>query len=283
MSDNKLPDNQTSPNISAEGHIDLVVSQEFLSIDKLKEGFTNFLKSAAGFFTKGEVTNKFSEEWLAGSALVMPSKKFEKAIDKVGYINIRLANVYTPPGMNVKYNQYVEALDKAVDAATKVMEEVLNPYARYLAENINDPDSLLKGGGVNIKDFEPHDIDGLSLKLGKCFKRGSNKYEAKFGDVFSSNKDAADVLKNVSTVSSKALTINKRELISKVEEIGGYLDKLYEIMSEDEYQDVSKRAVDNLYKITFTCARELEFVSVVIYQLTSLNVALNDTIKKIER
>lgn len=274
---------------------DLVVSNEFLNIKNIHTQLTNFTASLSDFFTKKTVF-KDCEHLNAcddnnGSGLIKYRLTFNIDTDKDGvrtlfskpYIDLRHTSAYVPSGMTDTYMNYLVSLQKCIEATTTLQQRVLIPFTRYLAENVNNTEELLKGNGVSVKGFDPINIDKLSSDLAKHFKRGSNLTKVKFSNVFGNLEDVKNVKVLTDELIAKSMNVIHKEVISSMDQISDHLDILTEKLAEDEFAEVSKRAADLLYKLAYSTARELEFYSIVQYQLKASMVALFDTFNNIER
>lgn len=258
----------------------LVVSQEFFSPSKILDNLPSFRDDLRNFFQDREETQN-----IIGSNRVPNVRGMVRRIQKMSYADLRVIPVQVPPGLQCNYLTYLSALDDAVAINEGLMDNVLGPFARWLAIGLSDPDTLRSlGSGRRIQDFKPHNVDGVSLALGKCFKTGSGVHVRKFGDAFERIADVKEVYESADDLAGRFLKTDRKAVQQKVEEISALLDTLIERMTEDdsEYKP-STVTRDLIAKMSYTLAQEVEFYATVGYQLTSLTVALKETEEMVKR
>lgn len=260
----------------------LNVSQEFFKDGAFTSNISQFTDKLRGFFTAAE-----NDENFIGGNQVPNARKLHKLASKKNYADTRELSVRVPTGLSCTYLDYLAVLQDAVKLTDNLMDHVLVPFTRYLAVGLSDPDTLASSGSsVHLKEFKPGNVDGVALKLGECFEQGSGHFERKFGAVFERNGDVGEVYNQADELVSRFMKVRRSDVQSKVNELSDLLDKLIQRIEEDEENyKPSKVTTDQLSKISYTIAQEVEFYGVVGYQLMALTVALQeteDTLKKMK-
>lgn len=258
----------------------LNISQEFFQTTSLFEGLASFSDKLREFFQDKDDTAN-----LVGANRVPSPRGLSRQLKKASYADIRNTTVQVPSGLSVPYLEYLAALDGAVTLTEGLMDDVLGPFARWLAIGLSDPDTLNSmGSGRRIQDFKPHNIDGALITLGECFETGKTQYEQKFGQVFGRNGDVEAVFKQASDLNSRYVKTDRKAVIAKVNEISDHLDRLIaRIEEEEENYKVSTVTRDLVAKMSYTLAQEVEFYGSVGYQLMALTVALQETETRLKK
>lgn len=265
--------------------LDYVVSTELLEFKNLYAKITEFTRITSEFFSKPQIFKNCSHLTDTNSKPieVTLTPKEINLIGQMQFVNNRHSTCYVPGGLNVSYPVYLGALEPAVLSMVDVKDRVLTPFARFLAENVNNPDALLKGNGISVKEFKSVNIDLLGKKLASCFKRGSNVSKVNLSKAFANNREIVAVTSAVGELNNRVLLVNHQDIITTMQTIGIHLNKITATLENDEHLKVSKPAIDVLYKLSITAAKELEFYAITQYQLRATSVALQDTIKGVTR
>lgn len=249
-----------------------VASQEALSLNDMVERIGQFTESIKDLFKNEETSNQ-----IIGDNQIVDHRRVRRELKKASYSDLRLIRVDVPSGMSVTYLDYLDAMEQAVAICEGLMENILGPFSRWLAIGLSDPSTLSNlSNARRVEGFKPHEIDRVTLALGKQFKPGSGVHQRKFGDAFDRLGDVDVVYKRSSDLVSRYVNVSRKEVLSRVKEITQHLDLLLTRIQEDEdnYQ-TSKVSRELLSKLTYTMAQEVEFYGVVGYQLTVLSTSLN--------
>ena len=250
----------------------LTVSQEFFDPSKILRNISEFTSQLKTLVTSDD---NFDEKLAA-----VPSyRPMRKTVEDSSYADLRERTIFIPEGLVVPYLDYQEVLKKSVEICEKINPEVLQPMRRWLAEVNNDPERLRSvRGASSLPDFNPHNVDRLSLEVGECFRSGGSKIKGKFKDYFARNKDVKKVYEQHDDLVSRLVATNRSEIIASVDAISELLSGLIENMEDDpDAYEFSSKSKEVLASLSFTAAQEVEFYGVTHYQMTALNTALTDT------
>ena len=255
----------------------LAVSQEFLLPKNLKENIPTFVENVRSFL-------KGSDGFTVDLAKPIKSRPIKKKLDAVSYADLREVQVFVPAGLTSSYLDYLTVLDKAVAITEGLQEKILNPFARWLAIGLANPESFKNvRGGSSLRDFEPHNIDKVILELGAAFRKGSSLHQVPMKVAFARNADVHTVLEKANELNERFMKTDRKAVKEKVAEITELLDTLIERVEEaEENYDLSPVSLDLLSKLSFTLAQEVEFYGTVGFQLSSTMVSLHNTVEKLE-
>jgi len=255
---------------------DLTVSQELFDFDAAKTKVSDLLEKADEFFKSTNLTFLKEEP----DYFSLPLGKL-KSIEKKEYTDLRVRSVAIPPGLDATYLEYAKVLLNASEMIVDIQPNLLTPYSRWLATNINTPNNLLSARGGSVKGFKPNDIDGIYELMQPMFKKGSTSNVGKVGKHFSRLKDVSEVSKLNEEISKNLLLIDRKALLKKVDEIVHYLEILFDRLTDEHATPVSPEVGKMLSKLTYTVAREMEFMGVVFYNHKAFNVAFEQVIEKL--
>lgn len=252
------------------------VSQEFINPKYLRTNISKFIDSLQAYFAD-------TDDLASDIGRVPHYGKVRRSLEKTSYASMRETKVFIPAGLNVQYKTYLAVLEPSIKINEGLMENLLNPFSRWLADNVNNPEQLKRiSHSSTIKDFEPHNLDSALEELGECFDRGGNQNRIPFKDAFSRNGDVKEVLEETERLTSRFIAIPRDQVRRKVDEISDNLDILIErIKEEDPDYEVGEEVEQLMAQMAYTVAREVEFYGTMAYQLTQLTTALQDTVKQI--
>lgn len=248
------------------------ISQEFFQPEKLRINLPKFVIDLRGFFNREDAPSQdFSP--------LPAANKVERKLNKVSYADIRETEIFIPAGMMVTYPEYVNTLKEAVDSASRVHQDILEPVSRWLGIMLSDPREVMSARGHGLENFAPHNIDKHYSDLGNCFQKGSNRNKVKAKEVIKRNKDLAETFEVAEEMTGNFIRANHKNVVESTEEITDLLQRFIERFEEGEDgYDIPKQHLEFLSKVGYTLAQEVEFYSVVNYQLTTLTKSLKDTV-----
>lgn len=255
----------------------LVISQEFFDVKNIRQNIPQFVNSLKSFFTSNDNKQKLVK--------TPQYSDIKNLVEKTNYANIREVRVFVPAGLTVPYVTYIKELENAVDISEKIMDDVLNPFSRWLGLGISNPDIFKNVRvGRGIEDFNPHNTDGVALDIGKCFKKGGNVNKVPFKQAFFSNAQVKEAYLMVEDLNGRMVTIDRSKVLKKIQEITDLLERLISRMEDkEENYELSEVSLELLSKLSYTVAKEVEFFGFTSYQLTALTTAIidtNDVLKK---
>tara|TARA_B100000929_G_C15510907_1_gene420348 strand:+ start:5900 stop:6673 length:774 start_codon:yes stop_codon:yes gene_type:complete len=253
----------------------LTVSQELPNPQYFRKNMVEFVSSLRTFFER-------RDDLATDIGRVPHYRVVRSRVEKVSYASLRETKVYVPAGLAVNYKTYLAVLEPAIKINEGLLPRILNPFARWLAEALNNPEQLKRISASSIRSFEPHNLDKVLEEMGECFDKGSNATKVPFKQAFARNSDVKDVLEDSEKLTSRFIAIDRKQVIAKVDEISDNLDVLIARIEEgDAEYDIGGNVEKLLSQLAYTMAREVEFYGSVAYQLTQLTTALEDTAKAI--
>lgn len=249
----------------------LTVSQEFLNPEFFRKNMVDFVSSLRTFFER-------RDDIATDIGKVPHYRMVRRSVEKVSYASLRETKVYVPAGLAVNYKTYLAVLEPSIKINEGLLPRILIPFARWLAEAINNPEQLKRVSASSIRSFDPHNLDKVLEELGECFDKGSNANKVPFKQAFARNADVKEVFEETENLTSRFIAIDRSRVIAKVDEISDNLDVLIARIEEgDEEYNIGGNTEKLLSQLAYTMAREVEFYGSVAYQLTQLTTALNDT------
>lgn len=245
------------------------ISQELLNTSKILEGITEFVSEVRNYFS-GTTSNL---------GQVANYSKLEGKIKDLPYIDLRELKAFTPTGMQLPMLDYVKVLDEAVRVSNSIIMDILSPFDKFIAEGLNDVEKFSKAGNFKvISKFKPHDIDGITMRLGKCFKKGNNETEVHIKNLYKSNSEMKLVYDKTDDMVAKTLLTSESKVSELTSSIADNLETLITRIEEDPDRYVlSERNKELFAKMVYTVAEEIEFYGVTLYNLKALVTALNNT------
>lgn len=245
------------------------------NLNFLAVSFGNSVSEIAKNFINNDVIASFTPEF---NALKAHSK-----LESIPYSTLDKFTIRTPEGVTVPMLQYITVLDAAVDEMMTIKERLLKPLKDWCAKGIANPGHLEKAWldkNLTYMDIDKH-IDALKV----C-------YDDTVGDDISyvpmvkayprpnDFKMSGEMVKDLVKESTILLSL---EIPKMTEEIAGYVKKLVDENDKTEYMAKTPNAsIAKLSDCLFHAAREVEFLSVLLFQVKAVSVAYEESVKKIE-
>lgn len=253
---------------------EFVISQEFFNP-------ANFTKNLPKFVSNLRTVFERRDDLTTDLGKVPSYRLVRSKVEKTSYASLRETKVYVPAGLTVNYLTYMKVLDPAIEINELLLKDILNPFSRWLAEALTDPEKLKRvSAASSVRDFAPHDVDGSLEALGECFEKGSNANHIPFKQVFARNTDVKEAFEKAENQTSRFIAIDRKVILRKVDEISDNLEVLIQrIEEEDPDYQIAPRVMDLLSQMSYTLAQEVEFYGSMAFQLTQLTTSLNDTAK----
>jgi hypothetical protein len=233
-----------------------------------------------GFFTdvKEFLSDLFSSSASTSAGLLDVSHTGRK-VKGSQYTDIMNTVVYTPPGLKVTYQEYLDVLDKAQNIAESIPKDTLRPFAIWIAVMLANPDRLASlHSERDVLDYQEHDIAGIKKAIAECFEAGNATTEQPFGKLFRKSSDWETVAQQANALNERVNGLKNTTYVDLVKQITMSLDTLLTRIKEEpvEYR-TSGNALQVIAKLCTSMATECEFYSVYRFQVLSALTALKDS------
>lgn len=265
------------PHLDQNPLFTLSVTQEMFDFNKVKNKITDLLVKSEEFFSNVDIGYLDSKE----QSYFLANRMKLKQVKNMDYSDLRVKTIAVPPGLKAPYVDYVGTLLEGSEIVKDIHSRVLEPYARWLSININDPSNLTSARGVDIAGFKPANIDGVYNDMSAMFKKGNDTNQGLLGEYFARTTDIVTVGTANTAISDLVLGMDRKDVLNKVSEITYYLEKLHSVLIDDDAVPMSPTVTKMLSKITYTVAREVEFMGVMHYNYKSFNTAYESVIKSL--
>lgn len=256
----------------------LELSQEALRIGAnlkaLRDKLPSFFNTIKGF-SNSKVMN-----FAAIKRGAINQRAFEVASKKHSHSELRNQRVIVPDGLNVPFSEYLDNLAEVQRYAISVLPDILIPFEKQLAVYLDKPDSLRTQRESPITStILSKDVEHIQTVMGKSFSNDGSQHR-RFETVIPRMSDLPVIASKFNTLKDELSKQDPRQVTSKTNEIAGLLDVLLERMDQypDEYK-ASGITISDLARISFLMAQAVEIYGVHVYNVESLEVALNRIVK----
>jgi hypothetical protein len=192
--------------------------------------------------------------------------------------------VIGPKGLKATYTDYIGVVDDAVTHSEVLLDKVLTPFANWVTLLLATPENL-----KSIQNFPvtPADsrkkLENIRIGLEKCIDPRSNQQNHLYSKLVTRNKDWIEIIERTNDLSSRFMSTGRKQIVQKVSDITEALDKLLNRIEEDpDTYELSGVTVSSLAEQCYTVGKEIEHYSATGYLVQELNVAVQDTVKKLE-
>lgn len=207
-------------------------------------------------------------------------REFERALnvlDKHKFTNLIDLRLYTPEGFKGNIATYAAVLLRAQEHADRCVGDVLTPYNVFVSKLVTNPNAA-RETRLHLADLNKVKAarEFLQAQLAEYFPAGSTSAYCKVGDAVENQgsfKTLNDTLKQIN-----ALFDPKKpgQVSAAVKDCSELLDALSNAAHEDSLRDISAQTLRTLGDATLEVAREIEFFSIINYQVNSLLAVMGE-------
>lgn len=243
--------------------------------DAAAERLPTFFDKAAEFLQKtifqtiGDFFQIKNLGWLAQHAQRKP------------FSEVRGIQVVTPQGFKGSLVEYGNALVRAVETIQDLEADVLAPFGSWLGQRIADPDAFKSvSNTLKIPGLQAIKIDALSKSLDAFFPSKVDDKTPVYGDIFRRQGDWADLSNQVKKLNTLYSNGKYEKVQAKVPELSELLALLAKRSAEfkEEYQ-YSSIQTEQLSKVTFEIAEQIEFYGVLRHRVEEFCKIVNDNVE----
>lgn len=197
--------------------------------------------------------------------------KLVKLLDSHKYTNLMELRLYVPEGFKGNITEYAKTLQRAQAHVNKVLGDVVIPYNVFLSKLVTNPnaakDTRLQLTQLNqIKAAR----EFLRSQLAEFFMVGSTASYCKIGDAVSNNAEWSVLADTLKLISADFDMKRPEQVKDAVEDTSELLDALSNSASDNGLRDISSQTLRTLGDATLEVAREIEFFSIINYQVNTL-------------
>lgn len=240
---------------------------------------------------KDRANDLFSTTNTSHFAVKEISPRLRGWLERESYLALDKLDVYIPVGLAVGYRPYLDTLNAiaaTVDQQTKLaLDGTIAAFGYYINNAAaTKAHSVPRGPGMNqaIPQAAINWMGEQTKTLGTCFASTAVKDTAPFTKVFSRNAEVADIVKLTDQLNNEYCIRQPKEIEKRVMQLIDLSEKFASLIREDEtYHYTSKAVLSMLTERLRTAAEFAEFFAVYSHSIYQLNVAISDTIKKIEK
>lgn len=203
------------------------------------------------------------------------------AVNKVGFVSATQKEVIVPPGFIGLWLPYCKALEEGLNKASR-LPAMLEQYNIMLGKMISDPELLKAISGIPYTgDYDTGVADHVEQFSKQFFEPNNETYIRELGAV---TERVADITATYASLNAalKVDRLNPAANVTKAVTRSMGLSKTL-LPQLDEDGRISKVVREQLIKLTYSLAREVEAYSVLLYRLKQFEVAMQDTSKHLKK
>lgn len=205
------------------------------------------------------------------------------ALEPIPYSSMARYVIRCPEGVAGAMVPYLKALQTILLRLHDVDARVLVPLNRWVGQVLANPKHAEKAWAPD-GFISPAEMDKLVKPLEKHFveRYGSDVVMRPVHKVYPKKEDfeeAGEILIGLTDIVS---AIMSKDLLGKAEEIAKNVKRLVELNDErDILENAQKRTLATMSMAIYDAARELEVISVLVFQVKVAITAYEETLKKI--
>lgn len=250
-----------------------IISLESFSVisptKSLREYFPAMVKTMCDFLSRYKPKNEELK-------LSINTKDFLKRLEDINYLDLKDIAVIAPEGLSVNSDLvgYTKVLRETSVRLSTIENSLLRPYNDYLAKLISvDGHKFDTSNYFKLwKEFEQS--TSVDLANVSKYNKGKESKTTTFGDLVSRNSDWSVVIDNLAEANKEMskVVFSRYEELNK--SIASHLDIIVSKIKANELDGVSKEVTRNLSEGTYAVAKVIEFTTLVMYYLMTLNTMM---------
>ncbi len=267
--------NPSTPIVQLESMISTISTESFNLLDMSNRGKA-FLSSV--------VDNSFSA--ITKALHEFDSFSLKSAVNEflvysklTKYNDVMRLRVPCPEGFRGNVADYAGALSVSVDSALLVYSDILLPLEEFLANLVSKP-GYAKDTRIHLKFLQSATNTRLKdiKRLQEFFSASSNSSSI-FSDLYKNMNEFENTYTLIKDLQNKIESINREEIIQKINRIGDLVDHLKKSVVSGELDGMSKIVLNELATGVYEAAKQVEQLSAITFAVYVLSNNMNDTVK----
>ena len=257
--------------------LDTFSNEDFFDLSKMTGFFTGFISKFTNFFT--------NKELIPISTSKHEIEKSRILVEKYSKLQLENFKVIIPEFLDTKMLPYLEMLLKSISELNDVEKDLLIPLDQWVAHMLTDPSYGEKLWVNTVLDYDRvHKLEANKAKLNEYFNaaKGDHTSERPFYEVYGSVKELVECSNEIEKLSALTMKFLDGKLTAMVENLSKNLSRLDK--KEDVANNLSNINTDKIKPITelvLQAAKELEFLSIILFQIKSVSFCQEETISRI--
>lgn len=261
--------------ISMESH-GILEGEQRDNLNFLSIGFS---KTISGI---KEVMEKISH--IPTGVFVSAQQQAVKNVEKNTYSTLNKYMIRMPEGVSGEMIPWLEALSDASKSLKDIESRLIKPLKLWVGRSISYPGEIEKLWLDNSIAFAPVEKHCTALSKIYSDKVGDSLSFALIHDAYPKPKDFKEAGILVNELTEFSTDMLGKNLIKQCEEISSLVKRL---IDENDRADLMKKApkssIIRLAETLHETAEEIEFLSVLLFQIRIASVAYSESIEKINK
>ena len=235
---------------------------------------------------KDRINGLFKTKEPVINATTYYSRSMQEWAGRQNYIDFSPVIIYRPIGLNVPFVEYIDVLATQGEVILKIREQVLTPTLNMLGLLINNPTVTRSNSGLDTagNKIKVPAVPDISLKIGQCFDKTNTSDEWTVGKAIRQMSELEVVVNRSGALLDNCLRSDPAAIQATVNDIMTLTEKLAELIRNNpEYEMLSKSVASYVANRIRIVAEWVELYAVYLMQVKVLNVAVADSLKKLEK
>ena len=211
--------------------------------------------------------------------------KLARKLDGKSQEDLDPITVYHPQGFNEFVLPYANFISTALDQVANLDTRILIPLTKYLQRIVSNPEAIDEVWVA--KDVSYADVEKLTKEMAKFFdkriRQGDRNDKAAFSELYGSKRDFTRTGEVLAEAKKKADSIDLGRLKKAEQDLFDTVKLYIELVNDGKARQITNRQA--IKKVTHTVSQavqELEFISVLLFNLKTMHVAYSDSVEKLE-
>lgn len=245
---------------------------ESLTLDGSKELALRWFEGFRGFLKDSHIYLSRRLAVIMSKPTTVHDNKLQKAIRATNYVNLSQIDIACLAGFNGTAFAYAGILNEAATVSSRIEKDLLHHVNVTIGRFINQPDELAEASSNGLLDYKSNSVE-LREQMTDFLSGDTTKIKQKFGLIYERLSDVASTTTLINEANAKQHATSSKDMVRLVADLSKRVEQLSKLVNlrNGAGQAMSPNMANLLSTLIFTAAREVEFYSIVGFNLESFS------------
>lgn len=276
-----LPEDITLASLEARMYS---LSTEALSLDGTKELANKWFTGFSGFLKDSHIYLSRQLNVFLSKPTTVYDNKLQKAIRGLNYIQLSPIAIPCLAGFQGTALEYAGILSEAATISSRVDKDLMRHVNTVIGRFINQPDELTDASSTGVLDYKSSS-DELRERMAAVLSGDTTRVSQPFASLYGRVSDISAVTSLLNEANAKQHATSAKEMVKVVADLSKQINHLSKTINllQGQGKALSPNMAGLLSTLIFTAAREVEFYSIVGFNLETFSKVTQQGFDDLER
>lgn len=250
------------------------LGMEAMSLDGSKELAARWFDGFRGFLKDTHVYLSRRLSVILSKPTTVHDNKILRAVKATNYVNLSQMEISCLAGFSGTAVDYANVLNEAATISSNIEKDLLRHVNVTIGRFINQPDELANASASGLLDYKSNSGE-LREKMTEFIGGDTTVVRKKFGLIYERMSDISTVTTLLNEANAKQHATSSKNMVRLVADLSKRVEQLNKLINHRNGagQAMSPNMANLLSTLIFTAAKEVEFYSIVGFNLESFSVS----------